>query len=72
MKAGDLVVFQSSFKKFMIEYENRSPGIIVGVGTNSATVRVLWATGEFTHEHAAYVNVINEGQCPREIVSQDG
>ena len=59
MNTGDLVLFQSSYDKFMEEYGDRNPGIIIEVGSNSATVRVLWANGEITHEHASYITIAN-------------
>ena len=60
---GDLVRFYSSYLKFMKDYVSRNPGVVLDVTYNishpNGSIKVLWSSGEITHEHASYIRLIS-------------
>ena len=61
MRRGDLVEFYSTYENFMRDYRVRNPGLVTYV-RNSASVDILWSTGEQTSEHGSYLRLLNESR----------
>ena len=66
MTIGDLVKFESGVSAWSLRYQERNPGLVLGIKQRQRlsdkkmfSMVVLWSTGEISSEHSGYLRKIS-------------